>query len=71
MTVHKIKTVTTSFEEYFKSQPAGTTQFRLVVTKSGKNGVNFYIHPFNKNGKTLDYSVDGNRLKCITQKAID
>jgi hypothetical protein len=64
------KSVKTSFEEFLKSQPR-CVEYRLVVTKNTKNETEFYLHPFNQNGETLDFSVKGDNLTCITRRAID
>jgi CHASE1-domain containing sensor protein len=64
----------TTFEEYFqeniRSNPT-MTEYRLVVQEVGKNKIKIYIHPFNKNGKSLDFEVSSNSLKCVTKHAID
>lgn len=59
-----------SFEDFLKQSPT-TIEYRLVVKNSTGGKIEFYIHPFNRNGKSLDFEVKENKIRCITENAID
>lgn len=52
------------FEKYLRTELAdGKSEFRLVaMVKPGFQEITFYIHPLGKNGKTVDYLVEGDNL---------
>ncbi len=59
--------VTTTLEEYFRQHEKIASDFMLRPT--WVNGqLQFYIHPYNVNGETLDYKVNGNTVECVTRK---
>ena len=55
-----------SLEEYLKSNTESFGEHILKATIHGDGKVTFYIHPYNKNGETIDFIVEENNL----QKAI-
>jgi hypothetical protein len=43
------------------------TEFRIVASKERSDRVQtIYIHPLGKDGRSLDFEIDGNTLHCIT-----
>ncbi len=72
---NKMKTlpVLTTLEDYLKANIKEGCEFRLVIKNSVDGNVEtpeFYIHPLNRNGDTLDYKVSGNVLECVSQVAV-
>lgn len=61
--------VTLTFEEYLKTNSKEGCEFRLVLKNSDAENLEFYIHPLNRNGDTLDYKVSDNSLKCVSKVA--
>lgn len=59
--------IKTTFEDYLRSEiPTAIKDFRIRATVVN-NQVQFYIHPQDVNGETLDYLVVGNSLECISE----
>jgi len=51
-----------TLEEYFKENLKGNViDFSLRAQETG-DGIEFYIHPMNRDGDTMDFSVRGNML---------
>ena len=64
------KVVDTTLEEYLNNAAPTVTDFKLGLKTNIKGKTEFYIHPFNKNGKTLDFKVSGNSVKCTSVKSL-
>jgi hypothetical protein len=58
--------IETTFEEYLRSQYSKAIDFHIRA-EVNEQGVEFYIHPQDVNGDTLDYRVNGNTLECVTE----
>lgn len=68
----EIKTlpVLTTLEDYLKANIKEGCEFRLVIKNSIDGNMEtpeFYIHPMNRNGDTLDYRVTANGLECVSR----
>jgi hypothetical protein len=50
-----------------ESLPSGYGEFRLVANRNPDKTIKFYIHPLNKDGKTRDFAVDGDKIRCTTR----
>jgi hypothetical protein len=57
-----------TLEQYFRAHYNRAVDFALRIDFDINNNVRFYIHPLNAEGETLDFSVNGNTVECITQK---
>lgn len=60
---------TLTFEEFLKTNSERGNDFHLTVVKHDKGVVEFYCHPFNRNGETFDGYV--RRDIVSPKKAID
>lgn len=67
MNVHLVET---TFEDYLRSQMIQGIDFRIRVITRMDGKLVFYIHPLEKDGETLDFMVEGNKLECVTQKVL-
>lgn len=62
--------VLTTFQQYLEANTNHDgCEFRLVVKNCPDETTRpeFYIHPLNRDGDTLDYKVSGNSLECTTR----
>lgn len=68
-----LQQITTSLEDYLRSQfeETGMNVFEVGLTHNNDDSVQFVIHPLNRNGVTLDYSVKGNTVECVSQVRVD
>lgn len=52
---------------YFKTEMAeGKTEFRLVASPNNTEGVHLYIHPFGKDGKSVDLDLSVHTYKQVS-----
>lgn len=62
---------TTTLEEFFKKNRAEDIIDYRVRSYLGADGVtHFYIHPLDRNGETLDFTVAGNDLQLDCQQVL-
>ncbi|EIJ79144.1 hypothetical protein PB1_16344 [Bacillus methanolicus PB1] len=58
--------MTKNLEQYLKENlEKGVIDHAIRVTKDSLGTVTFYIHPVNADGDTLDFIVQGNKLKQL------
>lgn len=55
-----------TLEDYFRRELSeGKIDFRLRVTLDSDNRPQFYLHPLDRDGQTVDFCVEGNDLKPV------
>ena len=56
-----------TLEEYLRKSAIvdEVVDFSVRVFKDGENGIEFYIHPANKSGMTVNFLVSGNNLTTV------
>ena len=58
--------------EYLKSNfENGVIDHAIRAHVDAEGWTTFYIHPATVSGKTLDFSVTGNNLRCLTKDSPD
>lgn len=65
MNVHSIDI---TLEQYFRAHYDQAGIFTLRSATDGNNGVRFFIEPQLIQGETLQFQVEGNTVKCVSEK---
>lgn len=57
-----------TFQQYLTEETAGRrAEFRIVVSRERSDTAQtLYIHPLGRDGKSLDFAIEGNVLRCLT-----
>ncbi len=49
-----------TLEEFLRTAAPGAIDFRLRAEPTGESGMSCYVHPLDRDGKTIYFDLDGN-----------